>query len=163
MTIAEITSRDFWAALSARVTSVMIVTTLGPDGPEGFVGLSATHFSASPPLMTVAVSESTSALTPILHSGAFAINFLSDRGEPIYERFAARDAPKRSARFHGLAWHPLATGAPIFEEVVGAIDCRLEEALTRGDTRLLFGRVVGYRRLADRRPLLHFDGALYKH
>lgn len=156
----EITIKDFWNGLGARALSATIVTSNGGEGPAGFVALSATHFSASPPLMTVAASRSTTALQAILDSGIFAINFLSVNGRDVYERFAARDAPKGAERFSGLAWNPGTSGAPVFEAVTGYVECRLDGRFERDDTTLIFGRVLAMHRNPDARPLIHFAGAV---
>lgn len=158
--MADIDIPGFWSALGARAISATIVTTRGAAGPAGLVALSATHFSAAPPLMTVAVGGGTAALADICASGAFAVNFLSTEGRAIYERFAARDAPKGAARFEGLEHAGLETGAPVFSAVTGALDCRLEEVLERAGTHLVFGRIVATRRHPEARPLLHFGGRL---
>jgi flavin reductase (DIM6/NTAB) family NADH-FMN oxidoreductase RutF len=41
---------------------VAIVTARGTAGPAGFLALSATHLSPSPPMMMVSISYTTSAL-----------------------------------------------------------------------------------------------------
>ncbi|BCH29902.1 flavin oxidoreductase [Mesorhizobium sp. L-8-10] len=137
-----IAPKEFWGALGRRPIGVSIATTMGPNGPEGLLALSATHFSGSPPVMSVAISRSTSALSTILHSGSFAINFLSADADLIYERFSSAEAPKGSARFSELSWHTMRTGAPVFTSVTGAMDCELDGYFEKDGTVLVFGRVV---------------------
>ncbi|MBY8977151.1 flavin reductase [Rhodobacteraceae bacterium NNCM2] len=156
----DLTPGDFWRALGMRATGVTIITTKGAKGPAGFMALSATHLSAAPPLMTISVSASTSALPVLLESGAFAINYLSEGGREIHDRFTARDAPRGSARFEGLAWSELKTGAPVFDAVTGALDCRVEEVIERHGTSLVIGRIVGKMTRPEARPLVHFAGGL---
>ncbi|MFT3688351.1 flavin reductase family protein [Paenirhodobacter sp.] len=155
-----ITIPAFWTALGARAISATIVTTSGEGGPQGFVALSATHFSATPPLVTVSVSATTSALAGIRASGVFAVNFLSREGRAVYDRFAAKDAPKGAARFEGLDYGALATGAPVFAATTGALDCRFEEAIERDGATLIFGRIVDFIRHEQAEPLIHFAGRL---
>ncbi len=47
-----------------------------------FLGLSAAHVCADPPTMLVSIDDNTSALTAVLESRAFAINFLP-AGAPV--------------------------------------------------------------------------------
>ncbi len=108
--------------------------------------------------MTVAVSSTTSALQQITEAGSFAINYLSTAGSAIYDRFAAKDAPKDKARFDGLSYSMLATGSPVFADVVGAMDCTLEDQVERLGTVLLFGRIAAVREFPEARPLVHFRG-----
>ena len=140
--------------------SAIVVTTTGPEGPAGFIGLSATHFSAAPPRVTVAIGASTAALAVLLSSRVFAINCLSTEGRAVYDSFAARDAPKGAGRFEGHETGVLTTGAPIFAAVTGAMDCRFEEAMERDGTTLILGRVVDVLRHDAAAPLIHFRGKL---
>ncbi len=150
----------FWRAIGARATGVTIVTAAGDDGPAGFLALSATHLTADPPIVTVAIDTRTSALEAIRGHGAFAINYLSTDSQDIFERFTAKDGPKGAARFEGIATQTLSTGAPIFESVVGALDCRLEETIERFGTVIALGRVVNFVSHVDRKPMIHFQGKL---
>ncbi|TWF58403.1 flavin reductase family protein [Neorhizobium alkalisoli] len=156
----ELSAKDFWKAIGARAIGATIVTAADENGPAGFVALSATHFSASPPTMTVAIGENTSALKPILETGMFAINFLSAEGRAIYERFSSRDAPKGAERFAGFDWSAGAEGLPIFKATTAVIECRLEDHIKRGDTYLLFGRITGLHHDQDAKPLISFAGKL---
>lgn len=47
---SEIDAKTFWKAIGCRAIGVAIVTAKGADGPAGFLALSATHLSASPPM-----------------------------------------------------------------------------------------------------------------
>lgn len=161
MTLEDGTKIDpgtFWRAIGARATGITIVTATGNDGPAGFLALSATHLTASPPIVTVAIDMRTSALESIRQNGAFAINYLSMESQDVFERFTTKDGPKGSARFEGIATSALSTGAPIFDSVVGALDCRLEEAIERFGTVIALGRVVDFLSHADRKPMIHFQG-----
>lgn len=150
----------FWRAIGARATGVTIVTAAGEDGPAGFLALSATHLTASPPIVTVAIDMRTSALEAIRQSAAFAINYLSTDSRDVFERFTAKDGPRGAARFEAMATGLLSTGAPIFETAVGALDCRLEETIERFGTVIALGRVVNFISHADRKPMIHFQGKL---
>lgn len=139
-----------------RAIGSAIVTTEGPSGPAGFLALSTSHLTAEPPIMTVAVGQSTSALGDIRKSGAFAINYLASDAKHVLNRFVGRDAPKGAERFAGLDCSRLETGAPILPGTVGAMDCRLEEEVERYGTILLFGRILSVVQDGDARPLVHF-------
>jgi len=54
----EIDAKTFWKAIGCRAIGVAIVTAKGADGPAGFLALSATHLSASPPMMMVSIGLS---------------------------------------------------------------------------------------------------------
>jgi flavin reductase (DIM6/NTAB) family NADH-FMN oxidoreductase RutF len=157
--ISPIDPRTFWRAIGNRAVGVTIVTAIGEDGPAGFLGLSASHLTASPPLVTVAIDGNTAALASVRRSGAFAINYLSATATPVYERFSARDAPTGAARFAGLDWHSGATGSPIFRDVVGAFDCRVTELIERHGVILAIGEIIAISGDPDANPLVYFRGA----
>lgn len=150
--------KAFWGAIGCRAAGVAIVTVAGAEGPSGFLALSATHLTASPPTVTVSLDKKTSAGPDLIASGAFAVNFLSAEGRPIYDRFTMRDGPKGVARFDGLALSTLATGAPVFDAVTGVLDCRVEEVIERFGVYLIIGRIVAFENHRDRLPLVHYQG-----
>lgn len=155
----EIDPRTFWRAIGNRAVGVSVVTAAGTDGPAGFLGLSASHLTASPPLVTVSIDASTAALAAVRQSRAFAINYLSASATDAYERFSARDAPKGAARFDGLNWAPGATGSPIFHDIVGAFDCRVSELIERHGVILAIGEIVAVSTNPEADPLVYFRGA----
>src|SRR5229473_1559748 len=68
--------RAFWRAIGNRATGSTVVTARSDEGPAGFLGLSATHLCAKPPLMLVSIDKRTAALQTILAARHFALNFL---------------------------------------------------------------------------------------
>lgn len=155
---AEIDPRTFWQAIGCRAAGVAIVTVAGQDGPEGFLALSATHLTASPPTVTVSLDKKTSAGPAIIESGAFAINYLASSARGIFDVFTAREGPKGAARFDGLDVTTLVTGAPVLPDITGVLDCRVEEVIERFGVYLLIGRIVAFENFRDRLPLVHYQG-----
>jgi len=150
--------KTFWGAIGCRAVGAAIVTVAGVDGPSGFLALSATHLTASPPTVTVSLDKKTSAGPDLIASGAFAVNFLAVEGRPIFDRFTQRDGPKGHARFDGLALSALVTGAPVFDAITGVLDCRVDEIIERYGAYLVIGRIVAFDNFKDRRPLVHYQG-----
>src|SRR5262245_65428772 len=72
--------KTFWRTLGQRAIGSTIVTARGEDGPAGFLGLSASHICADPPLMLVSIDKRTSALAAVLAARHFAINFPDRKG-----------------------------------------------------------------------------------
>jgi len=150
--------RAFWRAIGNRATGSTIVTARSDGGPAGFLGLSATHLCADPPLMLVSIDKRTSALQTILAARHFALNFLVREAADIADMFGGKGPQKGAARFETGRWGVLTTGAPILLDAVGAIDCRLEETIGRHGVVMAIGRVVGVRDGAGAAPLVHFRG-----
>jgi flavin reductase (DIM6/NTAB) family NADH-FMN oxidoreductase RutF len=158
---APIEARAFWSALGKRATGSTVVTACSPDGPAGFLGLSATHLCADPPLMLVSIERRTSALPVVLAARHFALNFLPREARAVAERFAGKSALKGAERFEPGEWGTLTTGAPILLSAIGALDCRLEETIERHNVVIAIGRVVDVLAGADAEPLVHFRGGFW--
>ncbi|NTI78574.1 flavin reductase family protein [Rhizobium rhizogenes] len=154
----EIDPRTFWGAIGCRAAGVAIVTVEGSEGPAGFLALSATHLTASPPTVTVSLDKKTSAGPELVAKKAFAINYLAMEGRDIFHRFTMRDGPKGADRFEGLTLSRLATGAPILPYITGVLDCRLEEVIERHGTYLIIGQIIAFENFKDRHPLVHYQG-----
>jgi flavin reductase (DIM6/NTAB) family NADH-FMN oxidoreductase RutF len=150
--------RAFWRAIGNRATGSTVVTAQSDEGPAGFLGLSATHMSADPPLMLVSIDKRTAALQTILAARHFALNFLPREAAEIADAFGGKGSQKGAARFATGRWGTLRTGAPILLDAVGVMDCRLVETIERHGVIMAIGRVVGTRDGADTMPLIHFRG-----
>ncbi|MCK9915545.1 flavin reductase family protein [Microbacteriaceae bacterium K1510] len=153
-----IDGKSFWRTLGERATGITIVTAQGSDGPAGFLGLSASHVCADPPTMLVSIDDKTSALAAVLESKAFAINYLPASARDVADLFAGKGALKGPDRFEAGRWSSLTTGAPVFNDALGAFDCRLEDTVRRGTTTIAIGRVVDLIAKGSGEPLIFFRG-----
>src|SRR6516225_7218916 len=99
-----IDQRTFWRAIGNRALGSTVVTARSGDGPAGFLGLSAAHVSADPPLMLVSIDKRTSALRTILSARHFALNFLPGGATAIADTFGGKGAQKGAERFATGNW-----------------------------------------------------------
>ena len=150
--------RAFWSAIGNRATGSTVVTARSDEGPAGFLGLSATHVCADPPLMLVSIDKRTSALRTILAARHFALNFLPREAAEIADMFGGKGPQKGIERFATGRWGTLRTGAPILLDAVGAIDCGLVETIERHGVVMAIGQVVAFNDGAGAAPLIHFRG-----
>src|SRR5215471_13633580 len=95
----EIDGKTFWKAIGCRAIGVAIVTAKGPSGPAGFLALSATHLTASPPIMMVSIGLTTSALAAVKQGNHFAINYVAKGGENLVKEFGGSGTLKGADRF----------------------------------------------------------------
>jgi flavin reductase (DIM6/NTAB) family NADH-FMN oxidoreductase RutF len=151
-----IDAKTFWRTLGERAIGATIVTAA--DGPAGFLGLSATHVCADPPSMLVSIDRKTSALADVRHGHHFAINYLGRDARAIVDMFAGKTAAKGSARFEHGRWGTLTTGAPVFNDAIGAVDCVLEKTIDHFATTVAIGRVVDVVARGGGDPLIYFRG-----
>ena len=150
--------KTFWRTLGERATGATIVTAQGADGPAGFLGLSATHVCADPPTMLVSIDSKTSALAAVLHGRHFAINYLGRDAQAIADMFGGKTGIKGSARFEPGRWGTLSTGAPVFNDAIGVLDCALEKTIDHFATTIAIGRVVDVIARGSGDPLIYFRG-----
>lgn len=150
--------RTFWQLIGQRPIGATVVAAQGSDGPAGFLGLSATHVAADPPIMLVSIDNRTSALAAVLQSRHFAINYLPKGAEAVADAFGGKGSAKGADRFAPGEWTTLTTGAPIFTRALAALDCSLEETLERHGVTIALGRVVDFQLRSEGEPLVFFRG-----
>jgi flavin reductase (DIM6/NTAB) family NADH-FMN oxidoreductase RutF len=153
----EIDAKTFWKAIGCRAIGVAVVTAKGAGGPAGFLALSATHLTASPPIMMVSIGLTTSALAAVREGNHFAINYVPKGRDDLAKEFGGGGALKGADRFLPGDWTELRTGAPTLVDAVGVIDCRLEEMIERHGTVVALGQVVAYTS-GTKEPLVSFRG-----
>jgi flavin reductase (DIM6/NTAB) family NADH-FMN oxidoreductase RutF len=157
-----IDAKTFWRALGQRAIGSTIVTARSAEGPAGFLGLSASHISADPPLMLASIDKRTSALQTVLAARHFAVNFLPSEASEIADLFGGKGTLKGADRFSIGSWQTLTTGAPVLATALGAMDCVLEDTIERGGICVVIGRVVDVLVANDGNPLIHFRGGYMK-
>ena len=58
-----------------------------------------------------------------------------------------------------MRWQPGATGAPVLEGTVAAVECTPESEFRAGDHYIVVGRVQALTDVPGRRPLVFFQSA----
>ena len=154
---SEIDPKTFWRAIGCRAIGVAICTARGADGPAGFLALSATHLSASPPMMMVSIGLTTSALSAVRQGNHFAINYVPKGSETLVKEFGGSGSLKGADRFLPGGWGTLKSGAPTLVDAVGVIDCALEEMIERHGTVIALGKVIAYS-AGTKEPMISFRG-----
>lgn len=151
----QIESSEFRRILGHWVSGVAVVATLKDDGKLcGLTANAVTSVSLNPPLILACVERSADTHDCIEKAGVFSINILDSDAERIARRFAAWEVDKK---FEGLAFRTEETGAPILEDALAWLDCRVWAAHDGGDHTIFVGEVVA----GDARegsPLLYYRG-----
>lgn len=151
----NIDSAEFRRIFGHWATGVAIVTARSPDGePIGLTVNAVTSLSLRPPLAIVCIDRTADSHDALVAAGAFAINILAAGSERLARRFAADE---RAGRFDGVAWQLKRTGAPVFDDALAWIDCRIDATHEGGDHTVFIGAVVD----GDARegaPLLFYRG-----
>lgn len=149
---------NYWKMLSSRPVSVPVVAAEDGSGPAGFLALSVSHVSSTPPAMSVAVGKSTRALATIVRSGCFAISYLPEGATGIADIFGGRGTLDGADRFQGGDWQRLTTGAPVFNRAVLMIDCLLDKTFEYYDTVILIGLIQQHVVNSKQSTLMSYGG-----
>ena len=88
-------------------------------------------------------------------AGHTQINFLRDDQIELSDRFAGRLG--EVDRFEGLTTYTAATGAPILEDCLAWLDCRVVATHIVGDHTLFIGEVVAAGVNGSAKPLLYWN------
>jgi flavin reductase (DIM6/NTAB) family NADH-FMN oxidoreductase RutF len=135
-------------------TGVTVVTTHDGDGrAHGLTANAVCSLSLVPPLVIVCVEKRAESHLAVARSRVFAVNILAEGQEALSRRFAVSGGEK----FAGLKWRAGVTGAPILEDSLGYVECRVSAEHDGGDHTVYVGEVEsGTASLG--RPLLFFRG-----
>jgi flavin reductase (DIM6/NTAB) family NADH-FMN oxidoreductase RutF len=153
--VTAVEAAEFRRILGHWSTGVAVVTTRTPAGePRGLTANSVASVSLEPPLVLVCVEAGADTHGAIADAGVFAICVLPQQAERTARRFAGSAA---AAKFEGMAWHPGATGAPILEESLAWVDCRLHARHSAGDHTIFVGEVVAGD-AGEGEPLVYYRG-----
>jgi flavin reductase len=150
----SIEASEFRRALAHWSTGVTIVGTLLPDGtPAGMTATAFASVSLDPPLVLVCLEHTSDSHAALRSAGVFAISMLPAGTESIARRFAD-DA---TGKFDEVAWHPAESGAPLLDEALAWVDCRVHDEYEAGDHTIFVGAVLGCGARSGE-PLLYYCG-----
>ena len=147
---------EFRRILGHMATGVAVVAAADPDSdePRGLTANAIAAVSLDPPLVLACVDRSADTHDCIERAETFAISILSGDDETLARRFA--DYPSER-KFVGVAYRGEATGAPVLDEALAWVDCRLWAAYDGGDHTIFVGQVLAGD-ASDESPLLYFRG-----
>jgi flavin reductase (DIM6/NTAB) family NADH-FMN oxidoreductase RutF len=131
---------EFRRVLGHWVTGVAVVAARNSDGqPCGLTANAVASLSLQPPLVLACIDHTADSHDCIRAAGAFSVNILSSDQERLARRFAAWDLHEK---FAGIAFHSSASGAPILDDALAWIDCRLYNTIPGGDHTIFIGEVL---------------------
>ena len=131
---------------------VYVVTTHDEHGPHGMTASWVMQVSLEPRLVAVAVAEGQMTAERIAGSRVFAVNLLPKDRADIAERCFTPAA--RLGHVPPLADYTTGmTGAPLLNDAIGALECRVGDIVETGDHTLFVGLVVGAHVRSEEAPL----------
>jgi flavin reductase (DIM6/NTAB) family NADH-FMN oxidoreductase RutF len=152
-----ITPDDFKQVMRRWASTVNVITTRHDELIYGLTATAFSSLSAEPPLVFVCINRKTRTHPLIEASGIFCVNFLAPDMKHISDRFAGRVPDEE--RFKDLRHRSVATGAPVLEDAVAYLDCRVQGTHEAGDHTIFFGLVQASAvNKPDTAPLIYFNG-----
>jgi flavin reductase (DIM6/NTAB) family NADH-FMN oxidoreductase RutF len=144
-------------ALRTLGGGVSVITAGEGAERSGATVTSATALSVDPPRMLVSLNRSSSTWPVVERYRHFAVNVIGAEHQEVANRFAGVGGLRGSERYLGAEWTRLASGAPVLEDAVAALDCEVEEVIERHSHAIVIGRVLSIR-LRGGNSLLYQNG-----
>lgn len=146
---------EFRRILGHWTTGVAIVATMREDGvPCGLTANAVASVSLEPPLVLACIERAADTHDWIGVRGYFSVNMLNESQERLARRFATLEAEHK---FAGVAYRTEVTGAPVLEDALAWVDCRLTQHHPAGDHTIYVGEVVAGDAVQGT-PLLYYRG-----
>lgn len=121
-----------------------------------------TQVSFTPPLLTISMERESRTRVLVMQTGQFALClFAADQRELAGS--LGRHSAKTPEKFAAVAWQPgSATGCPLIAGTLGALECRVTNAIEAGDSFLVVAAVIAAHVLREGEPLT-MRAAAFKH
>ncbi len=146
--------QTFRSVMSRFATGVTVVTTLVGTERLGITVNAFCSVSLTPPLVLICIEHGSHVHDALIESGVFAVNFLSQDQEQLSICFAG-NSRERYSNFCGVSSHIAVTGAPVFDDSLGFVDCRIVATYPGGDHTIILGQVEA-QDAYDGEPLLYY-------
>jgi len=143
---------EFRQALAHFASGVTVITTQHQGQLHGTTVSSFCSLSLQPPLVLVGIDLSATIHDLIIESEVFAVNVLAEHAEATSRHFARRIPDK----FSGISYSLGQLGAPLLDDALTRLECRLVERYPGGDHSIFIGEVVSTSTQLDSLPLLYF-------
>ena len=152
-----VSADDFKKALQLWASGVTVVTTSSEKfGVQGMTVSAFSSVSVNPPLVLVCINDAADTGEGIKESQCFAVNVLTSDQQDISNQFAG--GSNQQLRFENTDWKAGVTGAPILNESLMSLDCKVVEKVLAGTHWIIIGEVQECV-CRSGEPLLYFCGA----
>lgn len=144
----------FVESMASNSTSVSVVTTRDGTKRIGITISACTSVSADPPTLLVCINRRSPANAAVAMNGVFAVNLLNVAQRCIADTFAGRSKDNKPFDFSCCNSTDGELGAPLIDDAVAALECRVVGQHDIGTHTVFFGEVVAIR-LGSHKPLLY--------
>ena len=147
----ELSDEQFRAALGRFATGVTVITAGDQDWQHGMTATAFSSISLHPPLVMVALSNSSRMYRAIRRYGRFGVNVLAREQQTLSLRFSGSNS-EGEVRFDWL------DGVPTIDGALVRLSCDLDGEHAAGDHTICIGRLTHIDwRAGD--PLIYYNGS----
>ena len=148
---------EFRRVLGHFASGVTVVTVCHEDVYYGITVSSFTSLSLVPPLVLICIDQRVATHPALEGAGSFAVNILADDGEWLSRHFASRESDK----FKGIAYQTGLVGAPLLDDALATLECRIVSQVPGGDHTIFMGEVLAST-ARQGKPLLYFRSGYHQ-
>jgi len=148
---------EFRSIIGHFATGVTVVTTAAGEELQGMTANAITSLSLDPLMVLVCVDKTTHTHRVLERGGVFAVNILGEHQEDVSRLFAKHAEPELGT-LRGQRFTMGETGAPLLEDCLAYLECRVAYMHEGGDHSIFLGEVVAGRVVRDVRPLVFYSG-----
>jgi 4-nitrophenol 2-monooxygenase / 4-nitrocatechol 4-monooxygenase, reductase component len=152
-----LTKDEYRQLIGCFPTGVTIITMEHEGEVRGMTANAITSVSLDPLLLLICVDKRTITHRFLEQASAFAVNILAEDQEHVSRALASRDSDD-ARRLMGHPYHPGQNGAPILDDCVAYLECRITEVFPGGDHSIFIGEVVWGEVMRDAPPLIFHRG-----
>jgi flavin reductase (DIM6/NTAB) family NADH-FMN oxidoreductase RutF len=150
---------EFRRIMGHWTTGVAVVASVTEDGePRGLTANAVASVALQPPLVLACVERCADTHDCIIAARCFSISILSQTDESMARRFAGDNS---GDKFRGLAYHTEITGAPILDDALAWLDCRVRDVFDGGDHSILLGEVIAGD-ASEAEPLVYYRSGYHR-
>ncbi len=150
---------EYRRTIGLFATGVTVITAAVDGRLKGMTANAVASVSLDPVMLLVCVDKSAHTHPFLAQSGAFVVNILASDQEDLSRMFARQTERHTPADLFGLPYRPGALGAPILDNVLAYLECRVREIHPGGDHDIFIAEVDSMETLRpDGEPLLFYRG-----
>ena len=158
MTETVISPADFRGAMRHLTGGVSVITAGKGRDISGMTVTSVSSLPVDPPSLIVSLNRESSSWPLVKRYGFFGVSILTSDQIDIAERFTGKGGLKGADRFAGATWITRASGVPLLDGALAAIDCEVEDVVERHSHVIVIGRVLDVAVSARTAALAYWQG-----
>lgn len=145
----------FKNALRGWASGVTVVTSRSGSRVHGMTVSAFSSVSADPPLVLICANRDSQTHAVIEEGGVFAVNILAEHQQEVSNLFAS--SKHEDSRLDRVRWVDGNTGAPLIDEALASLECKVASAHHEGSHTIYIGQVEAVH-TRDATPLLYYQG-----